>query len=125
MYNVQCTMYMLSALCGTYSANLHVRYSFNFQTNRLPWVAGWTKVVVIIWIRNLTWIWIRKLKLTPPDSGCHANIFLYIFGGTECVVHSFAFVAHFIFLRDVWNLNSNPERCRSKQVRYRLSHPSL
>ncbi len=29
-------------------------------------------------------------------------IFLYIFGGLECVGHSFAYVAHFVFLRDVW-----------------------
>jgi hypothetical protein len=26
----------------------------------------------------------------------------YIFGGLECVCHSFAYVAHFLFLRDVW-----------------------
>jgi hypothetical protein len=33
------------------------------------------------------------------------NIFsfiFYIFGGLECVGHSFAYVAHFVFLRDVW-----------------------
>ena len=28
--------------------------------------------------------------------------FLYIFGGLECVGYSFAYVAHFVFLRDVW-----------------------
>ncbi len=26
--------------------------------------------------------------------------FLYIFGGLECVGHSFAYVAHLVFLRD-------------------------
>jgi hypothetical protein len=29
--------------------------------------------------------------------------FVYpFFGGLECVGHSFAYVAHFVFLRDVW-----------------------
>jgi hypothetical protein len=28
--------------------------------------------------------------------------FLYLFGGLECVGHSFAYVGHFVFLRDVW-----------------------
>jgi hypothetical protein len=27
---------------------------------------------------------------------------MYIFGGLECVGHFFAYVAHFVFLRDVW-----------------------
>ncbi len=25
-----------------------------------------------------------------------------VFGGLECVGHPFAYVAHFVFLRDVW-----------------------
>jgi hypothetical protein len=29
-------------------------------------------------------------------------IFVYFFGGLECVGHSFAYFAHFVFLRDVW-----------------------
>ncbi len=28
--------------------------------------------------------------------------FVYFFGGLECVGHSFAYVAHLWFLRDVW-----------------------
>jgi hypothetical protein len=41
---------------------------------------------------------------------------LYIFfGGLECV-------AHFVLLGDVWNLDSNPESCRSKQVHYQLTY---
>jgi hypothetical protein len=28
-------------------------------------------------------------------------IFVYVFGGLECVGHSFAYVAHFVSLRDV------------------------
>jgi hypothetical protein len=52
----------------------------------------------------------------------YGNILLYIFvGGLECVSHSFAYVAHFVFKRC---LDSNPESCRSKQARYQLSHPS-
>ncbi len=33
----------------------------------------------------------------------YANIlFVYFFGGPELVGHSFAYVDHFLFLRDVW-----------------------
>jgi hypothetical protein len=32
------------------------------------------------------------------------NIFSYFLGGLECVGHSFAKVAYFVFLRDVWIL---------------------
>jgi hypothetical protein len=27
---------------------------------------------------------------------------IVLFGGLECVTHSFAYVAYFVFLRDVW-----------------------
>jgi hypothetical protein len=30
------------------------------------------------------------------------NFFIF-FGGLECVGHSFAYVTHFVLLRDVWN----------------------
>jgi hypothetical protein len=30
------------------------------------------------------------------------RFFVYVFGGLECVGHSFAYVAHFVFLGDVW-----------------------
>jgi hypothetical protein len=30
------------------------------------------------------------------------NLFVYFFGGLLCVGHSFAYVAHFVFFRDVW-----------------------
>jgi hypothetical protein len=30
------------------------------------------------------------------------NFFEYFYGGLECVGHSFAYVAHFVFSRDVW-----------------------
>jgi hypothetical protein len=32
---------------------------------------------------------------------CHI-FFVYFLGGQECVGHSFAYVAHFVFLRYVW-----------------------
>ncbi len=48
------------------------------------------------------------------------NILKNFFGGLQCVGHFFAHVAHDIFLRDFWNLES----CRSKQARYQLSLPS-
>ncbi len=31
-----------------------------------------------------------------------SRLFCIFFGGLECVGHSFAYVAHFVFLRDVW-----------------------
>ncbi len=30
------------------------------------------------------------------------SFFVYFFGGLEFAGHSFAYVAHFVFLRDVW-----------------------
>ncbi len=53
---------------------------------------------------------------------CH---FFFLFGGLECVGHSFAYVAHFWFLIFEGCLDLNPECCRSKLAHYRLSHPSL
>ena len=34
--------------------------------------------------------------------GLYCSIFYRFFGGLEFVCHSFAYVAHFVFLRDVW-----------------------
>ncbi len=52
------------------------------------------------------------------------QIFFYIFfGRLDCVGHSFASVAHFVFFWEI--LDSNPESCRSKHVCYQLSHLSL
>jgi hypothetical protein len=53
---------------------------------------------------------IRRGNFRPPSSPCCQQVFfsiflLYIFlifGGLECVGHFFAYVAHFVFLRDVW-----------------------
>jgi hypothetical protein len=38
-----------------------------------------------------------------PESDSQRKFFLYIFfGGLECAGHSFAYVAHYVFLRGVW-----------------------
>ncbi len=37
------------------------------------------------------------------------KFFAYLFGGLECVGHSFkAYVAHFVFFRDVWIRTQRP-----------------
>jgi hypothetical protein len=35
-------------------------------------------------------------------------LFIYFFGGLECVGHSFAYVAHCVLLRDVWIRTRRP-----------------
>jgi hypothetical protein len=48
--------------------------------------------------------------------------FLDIFcGAIECVGHFFAFVSHFVFLKDVW---IRTQRAAAASRRYQLSHPS-
>ncbi len=39
---------------------------------------------------------------TPPPNSELCIFFVYFFSGLECVGHSFAYVAHLWFLRDVW-----------------------
>ncbi len=42
-------------------------------------------------------------RQAPPDQAGQPIVFLDIFfGGLECVGHSFAYVAHFVILGDVW-----------------------
>jgi hypothetical protein len=61
--------------------------------------------------------------------------FFYVFGGLECVGHSFAYVAHFIFLRDTWIRTQRAavaSRCATHLSNFanhlpnlaKLSHPS-
>jgi hypothetical protein len=50
------------------------------------------------------------------NSYTRVYLFCIFFGGLDCVGHSLAYVAHCVFLRDVW--------MRCKQARYQLSHPS-
>ncbi len=38
----------------------------------------------------------------PSETVPKKFFFLYYFGGLECVGQSFDYVAHFVFLRDVW-----------------------
>ncbi len=50
--------------------------------------------------------WIRLLYffsvLSNEENIFILFFFLFFFGGLECVGHSFAYVAHLWFLRDVW-----------------------
>ncbi len=48
-------------------------------------------------------------------------IFFIFFGGLECVGHSFVYVAHFVFLRDVL---IRTQRAAVASRRYQLSHSS-
>jgi ionotropic glutamate receptor len=48
--------------------------------------------------------------------------FLAFLGGLECVGHSFAYVAHLVFLRDVWIRTQRA--AGASRPRYQLSHPS-
>ncbi len=70
------------------------------------------------------WEFLTKfLNFVTIISGLQVRITLfcvYFFGGLECVGHSFAYVAHFVFF--VRWLDSNSERCyRSKLARYQLT----
>ncbi len=58
-------------------------------------------------------VWIRQYISQDPDPyrwfwlRMH-SLFLHIFfGWLDCVGHSFAYVAHFVFLRDVWILTQS------------------
>ncbi len=57
-------------------------------------------------------------------------IFLYLYffflggGGLECVGHSFAYVAHLWFLRDVW-IRTQSAAVASKRATYLATHPIL
>jgi hypothetical protein len=50
--------------------------------------------------------------LTTIPKECIQHFFQRFFGGLECVCDSFAYVAHFVFLRVAWI--RTPEFCRSK-----------
>ncbi len=59
----------------------------------------------------------------------HIFFFVYFFGGLECVGHSFAYVAHLWFLRDVWIRTQSTAvaswRATDLATHPYLSHPSL
>ncbi len=42
------------------------------------------------------------VEVTVNSKEENSEDFLYIFWRARCVGHSFAYVAHFVFLRDVW-----------------------
>jgi hypothetical protein len=49
--------------------------------------------------------------------------FVYFFGGLECVGHSFAYVAHLLFLRDVW-IRTQSTAVASWRATDLATHPS-
>jgi hypothetical protein len=64
------------------------------------------------------------VTLLPRNMFCmnsNFSLFSYFIGGLECVGHSFAYVAHFVFFEGCLNLKS--ECCPIKRARYQLTHP--
>ncbi len=59
-------------------------------------------------------------------SKCRRTSFfvVYFFGGLECVGHSFAFVAHLWFLRDVW-IRTQSTAVASWRATDLATHPSM
>ncbi len=53
--------------------------------------------------------------------------FVYFFGGLECVGHSFAYVAHLWFLRDVWirTQSADVASWRATDLATHPSHPNI
>jgi hypothetical protein len=45
--------------------------------------------------------WLLSFSTSCMPFPLNLIFFVYFFGGLECVGHSFAYVAHFVFLRDV------------------------
>ncbi len=45
---------------------------------------------------------LNKFKNSKERTTLKVFFCIYFFGGLECVGHSFAYVAHLWFLRDVW-----------------------
>ncbi len=65
------------------------------------------------------------LYLSATVGTCPAELFIFIFfADKNCVGLSFAYVAHFRFLREVW-LDTNPEsRVMRARLDINLAHPS-
>jgi hypothetical protein len=53
----------------------------------------------------------------------NSKIFLKFFGGQQCVGHTFAYVAHFVFFRDVWNRTQTYLKI-TLRYRYRYKVPN-
>jgi hypothetical protein len=71
--------------------------------------------------------------LTPPDRlltpapviRSERFFFCIFFGGLECVGHSFAYVALFVFLRDVWIRTQRAAVASSRATTFATHLPSL
>jgi len=67
---------------------------------------------------------LKCLILTWPFwGGGHTFFFVYFFGRLECVGHSFAYVAHLWFLRDVW-IRTQSTAVASWRATDLATHPS-
>jgi hypothetical protein len=62
-------------------------------------VFGYIEQCMIV-IHAMSFIMIISDNLSCES--CDDYFFVYFFGGLECVGPSFSYVAHFVFLRDVW-----------------------
>jgi hypothetical protein len=84
---------------------------------------------LITGVRDQGYAWLVVTKKSPiPDInqlleaggvGDFVIFFCIFFGGLECVGQSFAYVAHFVFLRDVW-IRTQRAAVASMQARYEL-----
>jgi hypothetical protein len=80
-------------------------------------------------------VWVAENHVKPCNSvvcglktvlfsGCNQSLAEYFFfGGLECVGHSFAYVAHLRFLRDVW-IRTQSAAVASWRATNLATHPS-
>ena len=59
--------------------------------------------LVLYTIKNVVYLACIRFSILYFRHRCDnvRDFFVYFFGGLECIRHSFAYVAHFVFLRDV------------------------
>jgi hypothetical protein len=67
----------------------------------------------------------RKIKLkflfaSVENTNPYNGFFVYFFGGLECVRPSFAYVSHFVFLRDVWIRTQKATVASRRAIRTRI-----
>ncbi len=53
------------------------------------------------------------------------DFLVYFFGGLECFCHSFAYVVHFVFLRDVWFRTQRAAVASRRAINLATYHPEL
>jgi hypothetical protein len=65
----------------------------------------------------------RTIFLTFLFHNVTISVTFSFLGGLECVGHSFAYVAHFVFLRDVW-IRTQRAAVASRRATNLACHPS-